>query len=93
MTAYTPPPWTPRFTELITAIKTPRGEMQITTGNHLLRPRLYVSPAEWETNIHLMALAPEVLEILIAVAEGLTPEMARHRARRVVEKARALGIL
>jgi hypothetical protein len=67
-TNYTPGPWNVRFARNMTAIVTPKGEMQLSLHgiDNGLNP-ISVNIQEWENNARLIAAAPELLEALKVV--------------------------
>lgn len=73
----TPGPWTIRYAKNLTAIVTPKGEMQLSLfgvfdGLKPLRCDLY----EWQANAKLIAAAPELLQAAkcaLADLDGIMP--------------------
>lgn len=65
MTSHTPGPWSIRTKQNLTAICTPKGEMQLSLHGVYdgLKP-LSVSLQEWHANAALIAAAPEMLKAL-----------------------------
>ena len=62
---HTPGPWIIRYAKNITAIGTPKGEMQLSLHGVYdgLKP-LSVDLHEWKANAHLIAAAPAMYEAL-----------------------------
>jgi hypothetical protein len=72
MTSHTPGPWGIRTKQNLTAICTPKGEMQLSLHGVYdgLKP-LSVSLQEWCANAALIAAAPEMLEALKDCVQAL----------------------
>ena len=72
MTSHTPGPWSIRTKQNLTAICTPKGEMQLSLHGVYdgLKP-LSVSLQEWRANAALIAAAPEMLEALKDCVQSL----------------------
>ena len=70
MTSHTPGPWSIRTKQNLTAICTPKGEMQLSLHDVYdgLKP-LSVSLQEWYANAVLIAAAPEMLEAIKKLAD------------------------
>ena len=70
MTSHTPGPWSIRTKQNLTAICTPKGEMQLSLHGVYdgLKP-LTVSVQEWHANAALIAAAPEMLEAIKKLAD------------------------
>ena len=67
---FTPGPWIIRTHQNLTAICTPKGEMQLSLhGVHDGLKPLSVSLQEWLANAHLIAAAPAMYEALKALVD------------------------
>lgn len=63
--AHTPGPWKVRYAKNLTALVTPRGEMQLSLhGVYDGLDPLSVDLHEWKANARLIAQAPRMLEAL-----------------------------
>ena len=74
---FTPGPWAIRYATNITAISTPKGEMQLSLHGIYdgLKP-LSVDLHEWKANAHLIAAAPAMYEALSELVKYLREQVA-----------------
>ena len=75
-TKHTPGPWIIRYAKNITAIGTPKGEMQLSLHGvyNGLKP-LSVDLHEWKANANLIAAAPAMYEALQTLVEYLSAQV------------------
>lgn len=66
MNTYTPGKWSYRFGKNLSAVTTPKGEMRISCNGFGtdLQPIQCDNIQEWDANVKLMAMAPELKEKL-----------------------------